>query len=101
MRSLAAKVVAADDLDGRELWDSALHRAIATVAGNALFLALFDVVDHVRQDETWRHVREALRTEERVSFYTAQHDEVRPEERCVGKECCNSCSCRGAPEHQK
>src|SRR3546814_412296 len=67
MRSLAAKVVAADDLDGRELWDSALHRAIATVAGNALFLALFDVVDHVRQDETWRHVREALRSEEHTS----------------------------------
>jgi len=76
MRSLAAKVAAADDLDGRELWDSALHRAIATVAGNTLFLALFDVVDRVRQDDTWRHVREALRTAERVSLYTAQHDEV-------------------------
>src|SRR3546814_11589341 len=66
MRSLAAKVVAADDLDGRELWDSALHRAIATVAGNALFLALFDAVDTVRQDETWRPVREALRVRRRV-----------------------------------
>lgn len=76
MRSLAAKVAAADDLDGRELWDSALHRAIATAAGNALFLALFDVVDRVRQDDTWRHVREALRTEERLSLYTAQHDAV-------------------------
>ncbi|MGF1631821.1 MAG: FadR/GntR family transcriptional regulator [Kiloniellaceae bacterium] len=76
MRSLAGKVAAADDLDGRELWDSALHRAIAAVAGNTLFLALFDVVDRVRQDETWRHVREALRTEERLTLYTAQHDEV-------------------------
>ena len=76
MRNLAAKVAAADDLDGRELWDSALHRAIATVAGNTLFLALFDVVDHVRQDDTWRHVREALRTEERLSLYVAQHDAV-------------------------
>lgn len=76
MRSLAEKVAAADDLDGRELWDSALHRAIAAVAGNTLFLALFDVVDRVRQDETWRHVREALRTEERLTLYTAQHDEV-------------------------
>jgi GntR family transcriptional regulator, transcriptional repressor for pyruvate dehydrogenase complex len=76
MRGLAAKVAAADDLDGRELWDSALHRAIAAVAGNTLFLALFDVVDRVRQDEAWRHVREALRTEERLSLYTAQHDQV-------------------------
>src|SRR3546814_7757658 len=73
MRTLAAKVVDADDLDGRELWDSALHRAIASVAGNALFLALFDVVDRVRQDDTWRHVRAELRTDERVSLYPAQH----------------------------
>ena len=76
MRNLATKVAAADDFDARELWDSALHRAIATVAGNALFLALFDVVDRVRQDDTWRHLREALRTEERLSLYTAQHDAV-------------------------
>jgi len=76
MRTLAAKVAAADDTDGRELWDSALHRAIAAVAGNTLFLALFDVVDRVRQDETWRHVREALRTQESVAHYTCQHDEV-------------------------
>ena len=76
MRSLAVKVAMADDLDRRELWDSALHRAIATAAGNALFLALFDVVDRVRQDDTWRHVREAVRTEERLSLYTAQHDAV-------------------------
>ena len=76
MRALAAKVTAADDTDGRELWDSTLHRAIAAVAGNTLFLALFDVVDRVRQDETWRHVREALRTQESVAHYTSQHDEV-------------------------
>jgi len=76
MRALAAKVAAADDTDGRELWDSALHRAIAAVAGNTLFLALFDVVDRVRQDETWRHLREALRTQESVTHYTSQHDEV-------------------------
>lgn len=76
MRSLAAKVAAADDLDARELWDSALHRSIAVTAGNALFLALFDVVDRVRQDDAWRHLREALRTEERLHLYTAQHDAV-------------------------
>jgi DNA-binding FadR family transcriptional regulator len=76
MRQLAAKVAAADDMDSRELWDGALHRAIATVAGNKLFLALFDVVDRVRQDDTWRHVREALRTEARLSLYKSQHMEV-------------------------
>ena len=76
MRDLAAKVAAADDMDSRELWDGALHRAIAKVAGNKLFLALFDVVDRVRQDETWRHVREALRTEAQLSLYKSQHIDV-------------------------
>src|SRR3546814_15859055 len=55
MRTLAAKGFDADDLDGRELWDSALHRAIASVAGHALFLALSDVVDRVRLADDWRH----------------------------------------------
>lgn len=76
MRQLAEKVAAADDMDSRELWDGALHRAIATVAGNTLFLALFDVVDRVRQDENWRHIREALRTEEAVTLYKSQHVDV-------------------------
>ena len=73
MRYLAEKVAEAGDMDGRELWDGALHRAIAKAAGNTLFLALFDVVDRMRQDESWRHVREALRTREAVSLYKAQH----------------------------
>jgi DNA-binding FadR family transcriptional regulator len=76
MRELAAKVAAADDMDSRELWDGALHRAIATVAGNKLFLALFDVVDRVRQDDTWRHIREGLRTAATASLYKSQHFEV-------------------------
>ncbi|GAB4522353.1 MAG: FadR/GntR family transcriptional regulator [Roseibium sp.] len=76
MRDLAEKVARADDMDSRELWDGALHRAIANAAGNTLFLALFDIVDRVRQDNAWRHVREALRTREAVTLYKSQHIEV-------------------------
>ncbi|MEI2387551.1 FCD domain-containing protein [Breoghania sp. JC706] len=76
MRHLAEKVAAADDMDGRELWDGALHRAVAAAAGNTLFLALFDVVDRVRQDDSWRHVREALRTEQTIERYKMQHVQI-------------------------
>ena len=76
MHELAAHVAAAKDMDSRELWDGALHRAIATAAGNVLFLALFDVVDRVRQDENWRHIREALRTQEALSLYQTQHLDI-------------------------
>ena len=70
---LSAKIETSRDADGRELWDSAFHRAIAELAGNTLFLALFDVVDRVRQDDAWRHVREAARSESHLTLYTQQH----------------------------
>lgn len=76
MREISDKVARATDMDSRELWDSSLHRAIAMAAGNTLFLALFDVVDRVRQDENWRHVREALRTPSSQRLYHSQHEEL-------------------------
>ncbi|SOB90648.1 FadR/GntR family transcriptional regulator [Stappia indica] len=76
MREISEKVATATDMDSRELWDSSLHRAVALAAGNTLFLALFDVVDRVRQDENWRHVREALRTPSSQRLYHAQHEEL-------------------------
>ena len=73
LRQLADKIAASRDADGRELWDSAFHRAIAELAGNTLFLALFDVVDRVRQDEAWRHIREAARSKGHLALYVQQH----------------------------
>lgn len=48
MRALADRVAGATDDDARELWDGALHRAIAKAAGDALLLVAFDVLDEVR-----------------------------------------------------
>lgn len=62
MREIVARIYAGEEADERELWDSALHRAIARAAGNRLFVSLFDIVNRVRQDETWRAVRERART---------------------------------------
>ncbi|MEP4061628.1 MAG: FCD domain-containing protein, partial [Nitratireductor sp.] len=76
MRDVAGRLAAAEDMDGRELWDGALHRAIARAANNTLFLALFDVVDRVRQDAAWRHVREALRTDDAMTLYKSQHVDI-------------------------
>lgn len=73
---IVAKVDASRDPDGRELWDGAFHRAIAEIAGNRLLLALFDVVDRVRQDEAWRHIREAARTRANQALYSAQHADI-------------------------
>jgi len=49
------------DADSHELWDGALHRLIAQCAGNRFFLALFDVINRVRQDPAWQTIRERAR----------------------------------------
>jgi len=73
---LADRTAASSDADGRELWDSALHRAIAEAAGNSLLLAIFDLVDRVRQDTVWQMLRERARSDGRQLTYVEQHRRV-------------------------
>jgi DNA-binding FadR family transcriptional regulator len=73
---LAEKTASSSDADGRELWDSALHRTIAEAAGNSLLLAIFDMVDRIRQDTTWQLLRERARSSERQKIYVEQHRRV-------------------------
>nr|WP_210330936.1 FCD domain-containing protein [Microvirga terrestris] len=73
---LAEKTALSSDADGRELWDSALHRTIAEAAGNSLLLAIFDMVDRIRQDTAWRLLRERARSGERQQIYIEQHRRV-------------------------
>jgi DNA-binding FadR family transcriptional regulator len=73
---LADKVTSSADADSRELWDSALHRTIAEIAGNSLLLAIFDMVDRIRQDKTWLLLRERARSGERQQLIAEQHRRV-------------------------
>jgi DNA-binding FadR family transcriptional regulator len=74
MHELTTKIYESDDADGRELWDGALHRLIAQSAGNQFFLTIFDVINHVRQDEAWQTIRELARSSNRTRERTyVQH----------------------------
>jgi DNA-binding FadR family transcriptional regulator len=73
---LAEKTATSSDADGYELWDSALHRAIAEAAGNNLLLAIFDMVDRIRQDANWQVLRERARSKDKLSAYVDQHRRV-------------------------
>lgn len=64
---LAMKTHETVDADSHELWDGALHRLIAQCAGNKLFLAIFDVINRVRQDPAWQTIRERARTAARTA----------------------------------
>lgn len=73
MREIIVRLDDTDDADGRELWDSALHREIARGAGNGFFLTIFDAIDRSRHDETWRTLRERARSRANLALYQRQH----------------------------
>jgi len=76
LERLAQKTASATDDDGMELWDSALHRRIAECARNGLLLALFDVVQRIRQEPGWRLLRAQARTPERRAVSARDHRDI-------------------------
>jgi DNA-binding FadR family transcriptional regulator len=64
------------DMDSRELWDGAFHRAIAEAAGNSLLFVFFDIMNRIRQDPTWRQLREQARSRPSQRNYVNQHSRV-------------------------
>lgn len=76
LRMLVIHITTSTDADERELWDSALHRAVAQIAGNRLYLAVFDLVDQVRQEAAWVALRERARSTSINMLYAKHHDAV-------------------------
>nr|WP_281351934.1 FCD domain-containing protein [Microvirga makkahensis] len=76
LETFAKRTASATDADSYELWDGTFHRKIAEVAGNKLFLALFDAVNAVRQETSWGVLREAARSEERQILYSSHHEKI-------------------------
>lgn len=76
LKTLTTRTAAAANADGYEVWDSTLHRKIAEVAGNTLFLAVFDAVNAVRQETSWSALRESARSEEHQALYADQHRRI-------------------------
>lgn len=76
MRGILSRLDASEDADGRELWDSAFHREIARSAGNRFFLMMFDSMDRARHDESWRALREHVRSRTNLEETTQQHQEL-------------------------
>jgi DNA-binding FadR family transcriptional regulator len=62
MRDLARRTAEATTPDSRELWDGALHRLIARTAGNRPLLAAFSMLDEIRGNDAWQHLRDQARS---------------------------------------
>lgn len=76
MWDILVRLEATEDADGRELWDSAFHREIARAAGNRFFLVIFDSMDRARHGDTWRDLREQVRSHANLAQTTLQHREL-------------------------
>jgi DNA-binding FadR family transcriptional regulator len=73
LRGLARRATAAPDAPQAELWDGALHRLIARIAGNPILLASFSFLDEVRLGGDWQARRHRARTPETQALYDQQH----------------------------
>lgn len=76
LRVLAERAGGSSGSDASELWDGAVHRLIARIAGNALLQAAFELIDAVRMDEDWQHKRHMARSAETIAMYDAQHSRI-------------------------
>jgi GntR family transcriptional regulator, transcriptional repressor for pyruvate dehydrogenase complex len=76
LRNLVGHISASNDADERELWDSSLHRTVAEISGNHLYLVIFDLIDRVRQESAWVELRERARSSATQKLYRAQHDAI-------------------------
>jgi len=76
LRILVEETRAARDSEAYRQADADFHRAIAEAARNALFLALFDALQALRQDETWERLGENGRCYKRQAVYAKDHREI-------------------------
>lgn len=67
------KAERAATLDEFELWDSALHQAIATATHNRFVIKVLDLVTAVRQQAEWGKLKDRIVTPERRIRYQEEH----------------------------
>lgn len=76
LRALAGRTALHDSGDTAELWDGALHRLIARVAGNPFLMTAFAMLDEVRMGEEWQKKRHRARSPELVARYDGHHQAI-------------------------
>lgn len=70
------KAERASTLDEFELWDAALHQALATATHNRFVIRVFEMVTAVRQQAEWGKLKDRIVTPERRIRYQQEHREI-------------------------
>jgi DNA-binding FadR family transcriptional regulator len=63
-------------LNDFEIWDAALHQAIAAATHNRLVMAVLDMISVVRSQAEWGKLKDRIVTPERRISYQQQHREI-------------------------
>ena len=72
-------------LDEFELWDAALHQAMASASHNRFVVRILDIVTAVRQQSEWGKVKDRIVIDPRRTRYDASWP--RPPERSAASPC--------------
>jgi len=76
MEACLDKAERATTLDGFELWDAALHQALATATHNRFVIRVLDMVTAIRQQSEWGKLKDRIVTPERRIKYQQEHRDI-------------------------
>lgn len=76
MESCIERAEKAASLDEFELWDAALHEALAKATHNRFVIRVLDMVTAVRQQAEWGKLKDRIVTPERRLRYQEEHREI-------------------------
>jgi DNA-binding FadR family transcriptional regulator len=73
METCLDKAERATTLDEFEVWDAALHQALATATHNRFVIRVFDMVTAIRHQAEWGKLKDRIVTPERRIKYQEEH----------------------------
>jgi len=73
METCLEKAEHATSFDEFELWDAALHQAMANASHNRFMVRLLEIVTAVRQQSEWGKLKDRIVTAERRLIYQQEH----------------------------
>lgn len=76
METCLEKAERATGLDEFELWDAALHQALATATHNRFVIRVLDMVTAVRQQAEWGKLKDRIVTPQRRLKYQEEHRNI-------------------------
>lgn len=76
MEECNRRAEAADDFEGFEKWDAALHQAIAEATHNRLIIGIYATITAARDHAEWGDLKRMSITAERRDHYRKEHREI-------------------------